>query len=78
MACLNALGHPVIATCFGAMRLFVLWIPIAYLAGKYYGFNGLLMGTASGHILGAALGIYYFHRSFKKIVKKHENFCLTH
>ena len=49
-AALNAMGKPLPATILVLLRAFVLYIPLAWIAGKYYGFAGILMALAFTNI----------------------------
>ena len=41
-ASLNAIGKPFLATTLILLRAFILYVPLAYIGQKYFGFNGIL------------------------------------
>jgi putative MATE family efflux protein len=49
-AALNAMGKPLPATVLVLMRAIVLYIPLAWLAERYYGFSGILIALAFTNI----------------------------
>ena len=49
-AALNAMGKPLPVTILVLLRAFVLYIPLAWMAEKYYGFAGILMALAFTNI----------------------------
>jgi len=49
-AALNAMGKPLPATALVLLRAFVIYIPLAWLAEKHYGFSGILMALAFTNI----------------------------
>lgn len=52
-AALNAMGKPFPATTLILLRAFILYIPLAYLAEKYYGFLGILAAlTVTNFLVG--------------------------
>ena len=42
-ASLNAIGKPFLATTLILLRAFILYVPLAYIGQKYFGFNGILL-----------------------------------
>ena len=48
---LNAMGKPLPATILILMRAFALYIPLAYVAEKSYGFTGILLALAATNII---------------------------
>ena len=39
----NAIGKPFIATMLILLRAFILYVPLAYIGQKYFGFTGILL-----------------------------------
>lgn len=50
-ATLNALHRPRISLLLSAMRLFIFYVPSAYIGQLFWGMEGLLIGSAIGNIL---------------------------
>jgi Na+-driven multidrug efflux pump len=54
-AALNAMGKPLQATILILLRTFVLYVPLAWLAEKYYGFSGILVALTLTNIFVGAI-----------------------
>ena len=50
-AALIGMGKPLPAAFFVLMRAFVLYVPMAWIAGKYYGFAGILLALALSNVV---------------------------
>jgi len=54
-AAFNALHKPMYSLVLNLVRLFVLYIPLAYLGAHWYGLTGLFMGCALANLIAGAL-----------------------
>lgn len=54
-AALNAMGKPLPATILILLRAIVLYIPIAYILQKHYGFTGILMALTFTNIIAGSI-----------------------
>lgn len=50
-AALNAMGKPLPATALIILRMFILYVPLAYIAEKHYGFSGVLFALVATNII---------------------------
>jgi putative MATE family efflux protein len=62
----NALHQPGSALLLSLVRLFVLYVPLAWLGGKLYGITGLFFGCVLANILTASLAWGWFNRSVQQ------------
>ncbi|QDP01213.1 MATE family efflux transporter [Thalassotalea sp. PS06] len=67
----NALHKPMAALALSIIRLFVFYVPLAYLGSKLFDLNGFFVGALLGNLLMAALSYHLFTRQFA------EPECLT-
>ena len=63
---LNALHKPMIALVLSIVRLFVCYLPLAYLGSLLYGLTGLFIGAVAGNILMAMISYRFFSKQFSK------------
>ncbi len=61
---LNALHKPMIALGLSVVRLFVCYLPLAYLGSLFYGLPGLFVGALVGNILMAMISYRVFSKQF--------------
>ncbi|RGP39483.1 hypothetical protein BPTFM16_02874 [Altererythrobacter insulae] len=61
---LNALHKPMIALALSVIRLFVFYLPLAYLGSVLYGLTGLFAGALLGNILMAMISYRLFTKQF--------------
>jgi Na+-driven multidrug efflux pump len=54
-AALNALQRTGVSMMLNLVRLTTLYVPLAWLGGHYYGFEGLLFGASMGNLLAGIL-----------------------
>ena len=59
----NALHQPGSALVLSLIRLFVFYVPLAWLGGKLYGITGLFMGCVLANIFTATLAWRWFNRT---------------
>lgn len=60
----NALHKPMVALVLSVIRLFVCYVPLAYLGSKYYGLDGLFVGALLGNLVMAFISYYSFNKQF--------------
>ena len=60
----NALHKPMIALVLSVVRLFVCYIPLAYLGSYLYGLTGLFVGALIGIVLMAGISYRLFTKQF--------------
>lgn len=61
---LNALHKPMIALALSIIRLFVFYLPLAYIGSVLYGLTGLFTGALFGNILMAMISYRLFTKQF--------------
>jgi Na+-driven multidrug efflux pump len=61
----NALHKPMMALALSIVRLFVCYVPIAYLGSHLYGLEGFFIGGVIGNLLMACISYYLFSKQFK-------------
>jgi len=62
----NALHRPMSALVLSIVRLFVFYIPFAYVGSLYYGLTGLFVGALIGNIFTAIISYSWFTRVLSK------------
>ncbi len=62
----NALHKPMVALVLSIVRLFVCYVPLAYLGSELYGLEGLFVGALLGNLMMAFISYYSFTRQFTK------------
>jgi len=60
----NALHKPMIALILSVIRLFICYVPLAYLGSLLYGLQGFFIGALIGNILMASISYYLFSKQF--------------
>ncbi|NMP31455.1 MATE family efflux transporter [Thalassotalea sp. M1531] len=60
----NALHKPMVALVLSVIRLFVCYVPLAYLGSKFYGIEGFFVGALLGNLVMAFVSYYSFTRQF--------------
>ena len=60
----NALHKPMIALGLSVVRLFVCYLPLAYLGSLLYGLTGLFVGALLGNVLMAMISYRLFRKQF--------------
>ncbi|MFD2166584.1 MATE family efflux transporter [Thalassotalea euphylliae] len=60
----NALHKPMVALVLSVIRLFVCYVPLAYLGSKFYGIEGFFIGALCGNLVMAFISYYSFTRQF--------------
>lgn len=63
-ASFNALGKPLPSTALSFMRMFLVNIPIALIANKYWGYQGVFVATFIANCLLGLVGYFWFKRIF--------------
>ncbi len=54
-AALNSVGRPLVATSLTALRMILVFIPLAVLLGKFYGLIGIFIAAAVANLVAAAV-----------------------
>ncbi|WP_068547651.1 MATE family efflux transporter [Thalassotalea crassostreae] len=72
----NALHKPMIALVLSVLRLFVFYVPLAYLGSKLFDIEGFFVGAVLGNLGMAVVSYYLFIKQFKdksllKLQKSH-------
>ncbi len=60
----NALHKPMIALMLSIVRLFVCYVPLAYLGSIIYGLEGLFIGALFGNFIMAGISYRFFTKQF--------------
>jgi putative MATE family efflux protein len=66
----NALHKPLIALALSVVRLFVFYVPLAYLGSLLFNIDGFFVGALIGNFCMALVSYYLFMKQFKSIDKK--------
>ncbi len=61
---LNALHKPMIALGLSVVRLFVCYLPSAYIGSLFYGLVGLFIGALFGNVIMAMISYRFFSKQF--------------
>jgi len=61
----NALHKPMITLMLSVIRLFVCYVPAAYLGSVLFGLTGFFIGGVVGNLLMAFISYYLFNKQFK-------------
>lgn len=68
----NALHKPMVALVLSVIRLFVCYVPLAYIGSLIYGLEGFFVGALLGNLVMACLSYYYFDKQFKASLSGNE------
>lgn len=60
----NALHKPMVALVLSVIRLFVCYVPLAYLGSLFFGIEGFFIGALLGNLVMAFISYYSFSRQF--------------
>ena len=61
---LNALHKPMMALALSIIRLFVCYVPLAYIGSRLYGLQGFFIGALIGNLIMAAISYKLFSKQF--------------
>ncbi|MGL1958547.1 MAG: MATE family efflux transporter [Colwellia sp.] len=61
----NALHKPMVALMLSIIRLFICYVPLAYIGSLFYGIQGLFVGALTGNIIMAFISYLLFIKQFK-------------
>ena len=64
---MNVLGQPRRALYINLLRLFLLYMPLAYLGGQVYGLKGLFIGIAIGNCLAYLIASYFLKLTYREL-----------
>jgi len=68
----NALHKPLVALLLSFIRLFICYVPLAFLGSYFYGLHGFFIGALIGNLIMAAISYRLFSKQFS-----HEDFIVT-
>ena len=71
-ASFNGLNKPYPSAVFSLIRMVVLYVPLAWIASKYFGLNGIFWSGFAANIIAGILSFWYLYR----MVCKLEGRCL--
>ena len=60
----NALHKPMVALVLSIIRLFVCYVPLAYLGSVFYGLHGFFIGGLLGNLIMASISYRFFTKQF--------------
>jgi len=60
----NALHKPIVALMLSIIRLFVCYVPLAYLGNVFYGIEGFFIGALCGNLVMAMISYRLFDKQF--------------
>ncbi len=63
----NVMEKPYYAAVIAVLRMFVLYIPLAYLASKYFGLNGVFVAAAVSNFAVGTLGYFWLKNHIGKL-----------
>ncbi|MFT4929213.1 MAG: putative MATE family efflux protein [Phenylobacterium sp.] len=67
---LNALHLPMSALVMSVIRLFVFYVPFAYVGSHFWGIIGLFVGALLGNVCTSAVSYYWFKKLFAEMAGK--------
>jgi putative MATE family efflux protein len=70
VAAFNALGRPLPATALTFVKLFVGYVPLAWLLSSYAGINGIFAANAIAHIGFGAVGFAWLRRTLDRLERR--------
>ena len=62
VAVFNALGRPMPAMTLTFVKLFLIYIPLAWLLGRYFGITGIFAANAVAHLAFGVVGFMMLRR----------------
>lgn len=62
----NALHKPLVALLLSFIRLFICYVPLAYLGSYFYGIHGFFIGALAGNLIMAVLSYRLFSKQFSE------------
>lgn len=68
----NALHKPMVALVLSIIRLFVCYVPLAYIGSVYYGLEGFFVGGLIGNLLMAGISYRLFTKQFSSTIPESE------
>ena len=64
---LNALGKPMAAMMVSLCRTLLVYVPLSWLLGIFFGLTGVFFGGALGNLTSAAVGIFLLQRGLRQV-----------
>lgn len=69
-AIFNALGHPLRSTLMSVTRMFVLYVPLAMIAERYFGYIGIFASACATNLVMGSVGFIWNRKTWGPEVKK--------
>ena len=63
-ASFNALGKPLPSTALSFTRMFIIYIPLALVLNRFFGYHGIFAATALSNVVVGLLGFLWFRQHF--------------
>ncbi|WP_206485644.1 MATE family efflux transporter [Thalassotalea sp. G2M2-11] len=60
----NALHKPMFALLLSIVRLFICYVPLAYIGSYFFGIEGFFIGALLGNVVMAMISYYFFAKQF--------------
>ncbi|NKC01784.1 MAG: MATE family efflux transporter [Pseudomonadales bacterium] len=70
-ASFNALGKPIPSTVLSFTRMFVVYLPLAYLLNDWQGYRGIFLATLVSNVLVGIAGWFWFRSHLKERERMH-------
>jgi Na+-driven multidrug efflux pump len=64
VAFFNGLGRPMVAAGLNLVRMFVLYVPLAWVGSKLYGLTGLFVGICAANMIAGALSLIWMRAAW--------------
>ena len=68
----NALHKPMNALIMSVIRLFIFYVPFAYIGSLYWGINGLFIGALIGNVFTALISYRWFCQTLQSLECNHQ------
>lgn len=76
IACFNALGMPFPATALTFIKLFMGYVPLAWVLSRSVGLGGIFLANAIAHVVFGAVGFFWLRRTLDSIERSHSSAVL--
>ncbi len=68
----NALNKPLNSASLSIVRMFILYLPLAWISSLFYGITGIFAAAAAANFLSGAIGIIWIRKTMTSL-NKHQN-----
>lgn len=72
-AIFNSLGKPVSSTIMSVVRMFVIYVPLAYLGKHLFGYAGIFAAAGASNIIMGIIGFAWNRRTYLPQISPAEN-----